>query len=60
MNDFPRTELHQHVDGSIPLPVIWRLMVQHRLNPVQTIEEMEKLLVIQRSEERRVGKECRL
>ncbi|HEY3175573.1 MAG TPA: adenosine deaminase [Candidatus Polarisedimenticolia bacterium] len=51
MPDLPRTELHQHVDGSIPLPVIWRLMVQHRLNPVATIEEMEKLLVIQPEEE---------
>ena len=51
MADFPRTELHQHVDGSIPLPVIWRLMVQHRLNPVPAIAEMEKLLVIQPEEE---------
>ncbi len=47
----PWTELHQHVDGSIPLPVMWRLMVQHRLNPVPTIEEMERLLVIQPEEE---------
>jgi adenosine deaminase len=47
----PKTELHQHVDGSIPLPVIWRLMVQHGLNPVATPEEMEKLLVIQPEEE---------
>jgi adenosine deaminase len=51
MPGFPRTELHQHVDGSIPLPVIWRLMVQHRLNPVSSMEEMEKLLVIQPQEE---------
>lgn len=48
---FPRTELHQHVDGSIPLSLIWRLMVEHRLNPVPTIEEMERLLVIQEHEE---------
>lgn len=48
---FPKTELHQHVDGSIPLPLLWRLMVQHGLNPVATIEEMEQLLVIQRDEE---------
>jgi len=47
----PKTELHQHVDGSIPLPVLWRLMVQHKLNPVASIEEMEKLLVIQQEQE---------
>ena len=46
-----RTELHQHVDGSIPLPVLWRMMTRHGLNPVQTIEEMERLLVIQPEEE---------
>jgi adenosine deaminase len=48
---FPRTELHQHVDGSIPVPVIWNLMVQHKLNPVPTMEEMERLLTIQAEEE---------
>lgn len=47
----PKTELHQHVDGSIPVPVIWRLMVRHGLNPVPTIEEMERLLSLQREEE---------
>jgi len=47
----PKTELHQHVDGSIPLPLIWRLMVRHGLNPVETIEEMERMLVIQPDEE---------
>lgn len=47
----PRTELHQHVDGSIPMPLLWRMMVEHRLNPVATIEEMEKLLVLQEEEE---------
>ncbi len=51
IQSIPKTELHQHVDGSIPLPVIWRMMVQHRLNPVGTIEEMERLLVIQHEEE---------
>ena len=51
MGEETRTELHQHVDGSIPLPLMWRMMVQHQLNPVQTIEEMERLLVIQRDEE---------
>ena len=47
----PKTELHQHVDGSIPLPLIWRLMTRHGLNPVATIEEMERLLVIQPEEQ---------
>src|SRR5688572_28345822 len=47
----PRTELHQHVDGSIPVQVIWDLMVQHKLNPVPTVQEMERLLVIQPEEE---------
>ena len=51
LTNSPKTELHQHVDGSIPLEVTWRLMVQHRLNPVATIQEMEKLLVIQPEEE---------
>ncbi|HET6372186.1 MAG TPA: adenosine deaminase family protein [Candidatus Polarisedimenticolia bacterium] len=47
----PKTELHQHVDGSIPLPLIWKLMVQHGLNPVGTREEMDRLLVLQPEEE---------
>ena len=51
MAAFPKTELHQHVDGSIPLPVLWRLMVEHKLNPVPTIEEMRDLIVIQEDEE---------
>ncbi len=46
-----KTELHQHVDGSIPVQVIWRLMVRHDLNPVPTVEEMERLLSLQREEE---------
>lgn len=54
LGDIPsiaKTELHQHVDGSIPIPMIWNLMVRHGLNPVATIEEMEKLLCIQPAEE---------
>jgi len=46
-----KTELHQHVDGSIPLALTWRLMVRHGLNPVETIEEMHRLLAIQPEEE---------
>lgn len=46
-----KTELHQHVDGSIPVGVTWELMVRHGLNPVPSREEMEKLLVLQPEEE---------
>lgn len=46
-----KVELHQHVDGSIPLPVLWRMMVDNGLNPVATMEEMERLLVLQQEEE---------
>ena len=46
-----KVELHQHVDGSIPVDVTWRLMKEHKLTPVETIEEMEKLLVLQPEEE---------
>jgi adenosine deaminase len=46
-----KVELHQHVDGSIPVEVTWRLMTEHHLNPVATIQEMEKLLCLQPEEE---------
>jgi adenosine deaminase len=46
-----KVELHQHVDGSIPVDVTWNLMKEHKLNPVDTIEEMTKLLVLQPEEE---------
>ncbi len=46
-----KVELHQHVDGSIPIDVTWRLMKKHGLNPVETKKEMEKLLVLQDGEE---------
>lgn len=44
-------ELHQHVDGSIPVATIWELMQKHHLAPVDTIEEMERLLALQPEEE---------
>lgn len=42
-----KVELHQHVDGSIPVEVTWALMKEYKLNPVETIDEMRKLLVVQ-------------
>ncbi|MFQ5767217.1 MAG: adenosine deaminase [Acidobacteriota bacterium] len=47
----PKVELHQHVDGSIPLPLLWRLMAENDLNPVESQAEMEKLVVLQPDEE---------
>jgi adenosine deaminase len=47
----PKVELHQHVDGSIPAEVTWELMRHHRLNPVDTLEEMRKRLELQEEEE---------
>ncbi|MBI3805112.1 MAG: adenosine deaminase [Nitrospirae bacterium] len=46
-----KVELHQHVDGSIPVDLTWKLMKEHRLNPVATKKEMERLLVLQEGEE---------
>ncbi|MCZ6778725.1 MAG: adenosine deaminase [Acidobacteriota bacterium] len=45
-----KVELHQHVDGSIPVDITWELMSRHGLNPVATREEMEELLVLQNRE----------
>ncbi len=46
-----KVELHQHVDGSIPVDLVWDLMSRHGLNPVPTREEMEALLVLQEHEQ---------
>ena len=46
-----KVELHQHVDGSIPVPLIWQLMKRHGLNPVETMTQMETLLTLQKQEE---------
>jgi adenosine deaminase len=45
------TELHQHVDGSIPARVTWDLMQRHSLAPVETLADMERLLALQPEEE---------
>lgn len=46
-----KVELHQHTDGSIPVEVTWDLMRPHQLAPVDSLEAMEKLLVLQPEEE---------
>jgi adenosine deaminase len=45
-----KVELHQHVDGSIPVSTTWRLMRHHGLAPVETLSEMRSLLQLQRDE----------
>ena len=45
-----KTELHQHVDGSIPVRLTWELMKKHGINPVNTMDEMECRLVLQKEE----------
>jgi adenosine deaminase len=46
----PKAELHQHVDGSIPSELTWSLMQQYGLSPVETYDEMRRLLVLQPEE----------
>jgi adenosine deaminase len=47
----PKVELHQHVDGSIPAEMTWQLMLRHRLNPVETLDEMRRRLEMSEQEE---------
>jgi adenosine deaminase len=42
-----KVELHQHVDGSIPPRLAWKLMSKHGIRPVDTYRELERLLVLQ-------------
>lgn len=46
-----KIELHQHLDGSIPVDLSWELMQKHDLSPVGSREEMEQLLCLQNEEE---------
>lgn len=46
-----KTELHQHLDGSIPPARIWAMMRQHGLTPVPSLAAMRPLLSIQPGEE---------
>jgi len=51
IGSIPKTELHQHVDGSIPVALTWELMTEHGLAPVESMAEMERLLTLQPEEE---------
>ena len=51
LETIPKVELHQHVDGSIPVRTTWALMKRHGLAPVATAREMRRLLQLQPSEE---------
>jgi adenosine deaminase len=51
VEEIRKVELHQHVDGSIPAEVTWRLMKSHGLQPVATLREMRRLLQLQPGEE---------
>jgi adenosine deaminase len=48
---FPKVELHQHVDGSIPVDVTWELMRHYRLNPTESKDELRRRLELQPEEE---------
>lgn len=51
INSIEKVELHQHVDGSIPVSTTWRMMKENNLNPVDSIDEMNKLLAVQPEDE---------
>jgi adenosine deaminase len=51
VKSLPKVELHQHVDGSIPVDVTWKLMKHYSLSPADSLEEMRKHLEIQAGEE---------
>lgn len=51
IKNIEKVELHQHVDGSIPISTTWDLMRENKLTPVDSMEEMQKLLAIQPEDE---------
>ncbi len=51
IRELAKTELHQHLDGSIPPELMWRMLSRHGLNPVPNYEAMERRLVLQPDEE---------
>jgi adenosine deaminase len=46
-----KVELHQHVDGSIPVSLLWRMLRRYGLHPVETEDEMRERLVLQDDEQ---------
>ena len=51
LHALPKVELHQHVDGSVPPEVTWRVMQAYGLNPVETLADMRQRLELQDHEE---------
>lgn len=51
INKIEKVELHQHVDGSIPVSTTWKLMKENNLAPVNSLKEMKKLLTVQSEDE---------
>jgi adenosine deaminase len=47
----PKVELHQHVDGSVPPEVTWRVMQEYGLCPVDSPDEMRHRLELQDHEQ---------
>lgn len=45
-----KTELHQHLGGSVPVSLTWSLLRARGLAPVATLEELARLLVVQPEE----------
>ncbi len=51
LQSLEKTELHQHVDGSIPARTTWALMKKHGLQPVPDLRAMRRHLQVQPDEE---------
>jgi adenosine deaminase len=47
----PKAELHQHVDGSVPPEVTWRIMQRYGLSPLETLDDMRTRLELQDDEQ---------
>jgi len=51
LHDLPKTELHQHLGGSIPVELTFRMLTERGMAPVATRDALEPLLVVQADEE---------
>jgi adenosine deaminase len=51
ITSIPKTELHMHLDGSIPIDLTWELMKRYDLSPCETLDEIETLLTMQQEDE---------